>query len=150
MQICPSYHLAGASPLPLGRAWVSPHSHSSAYHLTGVSLTLDMGYLLRAAPAPHSRHWLQRGAAALSGHRQVSNAPGSTPGTAVPPSVTSLSCQAPKSLFQELCVLQATEKPQRNHDVVLGPYAAAGSRTSHTGVERGQILQCKSHWVEVL
>ena len=27
---------------------VSPHSHSSAYRLTGVSLTLDMGYHLSA------------------------------------------------------------------------------------------------------
>ena len=33
---------------------VSPHSHSSAYRLTGVSLTLDMGYLLMATPAKHS------------------------------------------------------------------------------------------------
>ena len=74
MQICPSCHLAGASPLPLGRAWgissqllqslpsywtfsdlghgVSPHGCSSADHLTGLSLTLAMGYLLTAAPAP--------------------------------------------------------------------------------------------------
>ena len=29
---------------------VSPHSRSSAYHLTGVSLNLDMGYLLMTAP----------------------------------------------------------------------------------------------------
>ena len=28
---------------------VSPHSQSSTYHLTGVSLTLDVGYLLTAA-----------------------------------------------------------------------------------------------------
>ena len=28
---------------------VSPHSRSSAYRLTGVSLALDVGYLLRAA-----------------------------------------------------------------------------------------------------
>ena len=125
---------------------VSPHSCSSACHLTGVSLTLDMGYLLMAAPALRSRHWLQRCTSALSEHRQVSNAPWSTPSTVVPPSVTSSSCQAPKSLFLELCVLQATEKPQRDHAVVLGPfYAAAGSHASHTGVERGQILQCKSH-----
>ena len=123
---------------------MSPHSHSSAYHLTGVSLTLDMGYLLMAAPAPHSRHWLQRGAAALSGHRQVSNAPGSTPGTAVPPSVTSLSCQAPKSLFLELCVLQATEKPQRNHDVVLGPYAAAGSALLTRGLKEARFSSVKA------
>ena len=35
---------------------VSPHSRSSACHLTGVFLTLDMGYLLTAAPAPCSCH----------------------------------------------------------------------------------------------
>ena len=29
---------------------ISLHSHSRAYHLTGVSLTLDMGYLLMATP----------------------------------------------------------------------------------------------------
>ena len=34
----------------LGRG-VSPHSCSSAYHLTGVSLTVDVGYLLLAPPA---------------------------------------------------------------------------------------------------
>ena len=34
----------------LGRG-VSPHSCSSAYHLTGVSLTVDVGYLLSAPPA---------------------------------------------------------------------------------------------------
>ena len=34
----------------LGRE-VSPHSCSSAYHLTGVSLTVDVGYLLLAPPA---------------------------------------------------------------------------------------------------
>ena len=34
---------------------VSPHSGSSAYHLTGVSLTLDVGYLLMAA-APDLGH----------------------------------------------------------------------------------------------
>ena len=33
----------------LGRG-VSPHSYSSAYRLTGVFLTLDMGYLFMAAP----------------------------------------------------------------------------------------------------
>ena len=38
----------------LGRA-VSPHSCSSTYHLTGVSLTLDVGYLLTAA-APDLGH----------------------------------------------------------------------------------------------
>ena len=46
-------------PLPLS-CWgfsfalcpgVSPHSCSSAYPLTGVSLTLDVGYLFTAAPA---------------------------------------------------------------------------------------------------
>ena len=37
---------------------VSPHSHSSTYHLTGVSLTLDMRYRLMAAPVEHShRSW---------------------------------------------------------------------------------------------
>ena len=40
--------------LALGRE-VSPHSHSSAYRLTGVSLTLDMGYLHTAGPAKCSR-----------------------------------------------------------------------------------------------
>ena len=34
---------------------VSPHSCSSAYHLAGASLTLDMGNLLIAAQAPCSR-----------------------------------------------------------------------------------------------
>ena len=33
---------------------VSPHSRSSAYCLTGFSLTLDMGYLHTAGPAKHS------------------------------------------------------------------------------------------------
>ena len=45
----------------LGRG-VAPHSRSSAYHLTGVSLTLDVGHLswLLAAPAPcsHQNNWL--------------------------------------------------------------------------------------------
>ena len=37
---------------------VSPHRHSSTYHLTGVSLTLDMRYLLTAGPAKCShRSW---------------------------------------------------------------------------------------------
>ena len=36
-------------PFDLG-CGVSPHSRSRAYHLTGVSLTLDMGYLFTAAP----------------------------------------------------------------------------------------------------
>ena len=31
---------------------VSPHSRFSTYRLTGVSLILDVGYLLTAAPAP--------------------------------------------------------------------------------------------------
>ena len=35
-------------PFTLGRG-VSPHSHSSAYRLTWVFLTLDMGYLLTAS-----------------------------------------------------------------------------------------------------
>ena len=33
---------------------VSPHGHSSAYRLIGVSLTLDVDYLFMATPAPHS------------------------------------------------------------------------------------------------
>ena len=48
-KIAPPTVLLGLS-FALGHG-VSPHSHSSAYHLTGVSLTLDMGYLL-TAPAP--------------------------------------------------------------------------------------------------
>ena len=36
--------------IALGRG-VSPHSHSSTYHLTGVSLILDMGYLHMAGSA---------------------------------------------------------------------------------------------------
>ena len=35
---------------------VSPHSCSSAYHLTGVSLTLNVGYLLMARPVKLSCH----------------------------------------------------------------------------------------------
>ena len=35
---------------------ISPHSLSNAYHLTGVSLTLDMGYLHMAGPAKCSHH----------------------------------------------------------------------------------------------
>ena len=38
----------------LGRG-VSPHSHSSTYHLTGVSQTLEVGYLLTASPVKRSR-----------------------------------------------------------------------------------------------
>ena len=34
---------------------VSPHSHSSAYHLTRVSLTLDVGYLHPVGPVKHSK-----------------------------------------------------------------------------------------------
>ena len=34
---------------------VSPHSSSSTYHLTGVSLTLDVGYLQMAGPAKCSQ-----------------------------------------------------------------------------------------------
>ena len=34
---------------------VSPHSHSSAYHLTGVSLNLEVDYLTTAGPEKHSR-----------------------------------------------------------------------------------------------
>ena len=42
------------------RCEVSPHSHSSVYRLTGVSLTLDVGYLHKAGPVKcscHSRSW---------------------------------------------------------------------------------------------
>ena len=40
------------------RAWVSPHSSSSAYHLTEVSLTLDVGYFFTPIPAKSScRSW---------------------------------------------------------------------------------------------
>ena len=35
---------------------ISPPSHSCAYRLTGVSLTLDVGYLHMAGPAKHSCH----------------------------------------------------------------------------------------------
>ena len=51
--LLPSHHLAWASPLPLDVGYLLkvapvPHSHhSSAYHLAGASLTLDMGYLLK-------------------------------------------------------------------------------------------------------
>ena len=61
MRMCPSYHLAGASPLPLDVRYLLkvapvPHScRSSAYHLAGAStLPLDVGYLLTAAPAMRS------------------------------------------------------------------------------------------------
>ena len=37
---------------------VSPHSHFSAYLLTGVSLILNMVYLHRACPAPRSHSLL--------------------------------------------------------------------------------------------
>ena len=37
----------------LGRG-VYPHSHSTTYYLTGVSLTLDVGYLHKASPAKYS------------------------------------------------------------------------------------------------
>ena len=36
--------------------WVSLHGSSSAYHLTGVSLTLDVRYLHTAGPAKCSQH----------------------------------------------------------------------------------------------
>ena len=36
------------------RHGVSPHSHFSAYHLSGVSLTLDVGYLYTARPVKRS------------------------------------------------------------------------------------------------
>ena len=45
LQCLPSYR--GFSDLGCG---VSPHSCSSAYSLTGVSLTLDVGYVLTAVP----------------------------------------------------------------------------------------------------
>ena len=35
---------------------VSPHSRSSAHCFTGVSLTLDMGYVHRASPVKRRRH----------------------------------------------------------------------------------------------
>ena len=35
---------------------VSPHSYSSAYCLTGVSLILDVGYLLTDSPVKYSHH----------------------------------------------------------------------------------------------
>ena len=60
MQFRPSYHLAGASPLPLEMGYllkVTPALHSccsSAYHLAGASLPLDMEYLLTVTPAPHN------------------------------------------------------------------------------------------------
>ena len=59
--ILPLYHLARAPPLPLNFGYLlkvssAPHSHcSSAYHLVGASLPLDMAYLLTASPA----HFLQ-------------------------------------------------------------------------------------------
>ena len=61
MQFCPSYHLVGASPLPLDAGYllkVTPvlHScHSSAYSLAGASLSLDVGYLLMIASAPEAQ-----------------------------------------------------------------------------------------------
>ena len=54
------HHLAWASPLPLDVGYllkVAPAScnrHSSAYHFAGASLTLEGRYLLMAAPAPCS------------------------------------------------------------------------------------------------
>ena len=53
----PSYHLAGAFPLPLDVGYLpkvapAPRSRlSSTYHLDGASLPLDMGYLLKVIPA---------------------------------------------------------------------------------------------------
>ena len=68
MQICPSCHLAGALLSPC--TGVSPHICSSAYCLTEVFLTLDVGYLLMAAApdlgpgvSPLGRWPLQRHAA---------------------------------------------------------------------------------------
>ena len=46
----PSTILLGLLLCPLR---VSPHSRSSTYRLTGVSLTLDVGYLLSASPLQH-------------------------------------------------------------------------------------------------
>ena len=48
----PTTNLLGLLLCP--RAWVSPHSSSSAYHLTEVSLTLDVGYLFTPIPAKSS------------------------------------------------------------------------------------------------
>ena len=53
MQIFPSYHLSGASPLPVDVGYllkVAPaldSHHSSGYHRAGSSPTLDMRYLLK-------------------------------------------------------------------------------------------------------
>ena len=61
---CPSYHLAGAYPLPLaldyllkGDTAATPAWHSclsNAYHLAGASLPVNVGYLLTVAPVLHS------------------------------------------------------------------------------------------------
>ena len=59
---CPSYHLSGASPLPLDMGYlliavpVPCRCSSNAYHLSGAPLSLDMGYLLTATPALCSCH----------------------------------------------------------------------------------------------
>ena len=56
-----SNRLAGASPLPLDLGYLltaarAPHSrHSSAFCLAEVSLTLDAGYPVTATPAKFSR-----------------------------------------------------------------------------------------------
>ena len=58
----PSYHLAGASPLPLDLGYllkVTPvprSQHFSAYHLAGASLPLDVGHLLAVPLPPCSCH----------------------------------------------------------------------------------------------
>ena len=61
---CPSYHLAGAYPLPLaldyllkGDTAATPAWHSclsNAYRLAGASLPVNVGYLLTVAPVLHS------------------------------------------------------------------------------------------------
>ena len=54
--IRPSYHLVGASPLPLNMGYVPVlcSRRSSTYHLAGLSLILIVVYLLIAAPGQHS------------------------------------------------------------------------------------------------
>ena len=95
LQRLPSY--GGFSDLGCG---VSPRSRSSAYHHTGVSLTLDVGYLLTAAPAHTiilgflwpwmwgiSSHPVRRSAATAPdlGHGGISSRPLVTPMAATQP-----------------------------------------------------------------
>ena len=60
MRFLLSYHLPGPSPLPMDMGYLlkvtpAPHSHcSSACCLAGASLPLDMWYLLTVASAPRS------------------------------------------------------------------------------------------------